>query len=427
MNAAAALLALALLAPSAGAQAFGVSPQGSGLPGFAADPATATVSASTQSLLGIPMPLEGGPWVVGDVQFSGYKSLSLYILQNKVRARRGALFTASDVTVDLEALKGMPSVEKAEARLYGIPEQAAPENYRTIAVSTMMVRIVYRLTEKELTLPGLDRPAPEAAGPDASKVPPASLSGVVMTPTAYRGVNQYNTPGLGLDINAMYFIGRLYGKNSLSQHQTNFIDRLGVWNLSTDAKMQVQSEGDIRPAMAVGAQGIFTFRDSPQPAITQPNVTVNVSAKTTRALGETYVVATKKFWKARVSGGYAYGNAAERVALLTEFLSPQALQFNLGGTNPIEAKSKDTVFASVLFLPKPSYPLAIEVLRPNGMPLKPILFNFKIGYFLKMNFDISFLKFQGGWDMLGQFQFRYTHFPRTAPRGSAAAKAAGVR
>lgn len=419
MNAAAALLALALLAPAAGAQ---------GLPGFSVEPAT--VAVSTQSLLGIPMPLEGGPWVIGDVQFQGYRSVSLYILQNKVRARRGTLFTPSDVTVDLETLKTMPAVITADAQLYGIPEQPVPENYRSISVSTMMVRLVYRLTEKELTLPGLDRPAAASSTSTVKpqdRMPPAALSGVVMTPTAYRGVNQYNTPGLGLDINAMYFIGRLYGKNSLSQHQTNFIDRLGVWNLAADAKMQVQSEGDVRPAMAVGAQGIFTFRDAPQPAIAQPNVTVNVSADTTRALGETYVVATKKLWKARVSGGYSYGNAAERIALLTEFLSPQALQFNLGGPNPIEAKAKDTVFASVMFLPKPSYPLAVEVIRPNGMPLKPLLFNFKLGYFLKLNFDLSFLTFQGGWDLLGQFQFRYTHFPRTAPRGSEAAKAAGVR
>lgn len=408
MNLSLAALVLALLAPSAGAQAFGV------------EPSSPAVLASTQSLLGIPMALEGGPWVVGDVQFSGYKSVSLYVLQNKVRARRGTLFTPSDVTVDLDSLKAMPAVVAAEAQVYGIPEQAVPENYRSIAVSTMMVRIVYRMTEKELTLPGLDRPAPEATpGAAESKLPPAALSAVVMTPTAYRGINQYNTPGLGLDINALYFIGRLYGKNSLSTRQTNFIDRLGVWNLSADAKMQVQSETDVRPAMAVGAQGIFTFRDSPQPAIAQPNVSVNVSADTTRALGETYVVATKKFWKARVSGGYSYGNAAERIALLTEFLSPQALQFNLGGVNPIEAKAKDTVFASVLFLPKPSYPLAVEVIRPNGMPLKPILFNFKLGYFLKLNFDLSYLRFQGGWDLLGQFSFRYTHFPRTAPRAAA--------
>lgn len=413
MTPAAALLALALSAPPAAAQP---------LPGFGAE--ASTVAFSTQSLLGVPIPLEGGPWVVGDVQFQGYKSLSLYTLQNKVRARRGALFTPSDVAGDLESLRSLPSVVTAEARLYAIPDQPVPENYRSIAASTSMARVVYALTEKELSLPGLDRaPAPPAsAQTPESKLPPASLSGVVMTPTAYRGVNQYNTPGLGLDINAMYFIGRLYGKNSLSTQKTNFIDRVGVWNLAGDAKMQVQSETDLRPALAAGVQGIFTFRDAPQPPINQPGVTVNVSAQTTRALGETYVVATKKVWKSRLSAGYAYGNAAERIALLTEFLSPQSLQFSMGGANPIEAKAKDSVFASALFLPKPSYPLAVEILKPNGMPRKPVLLNFKLGYFLKLNFDLSYLKFQGGWDLLGQFQFRYTHFPRTAPRGTAGAR-----
>ncbi|TPW19386.1 MAG: hypothetical protein FD126_2741, partial [Elusimicrobia bacterium] len=148
MNIGSALLALTLLAPAAGAQGLGVAPTP-----YAVAPAT--VAVSTQSLLGIPMPLEGGPWVIGDVQFTGYKSVSLYVLQNKVRARRGTLFTPSDVTVDLDGLKAMPAVVAAEAQLYGIAEEAVPENYRSIAVSTMMVRVVYRLTEKELTLPGL--------------------------------------------------------------------------------------------------------------------------------------------------------------------------------------------------------------------------------------------------------------------------------
>lgn len=405
----AASLALALAAPAAGQP----------LPGFEARPST--VAVSTMSLLGIPMPLTGGPWVVGDVQFQGYKDLSLYSLQDKVHARRGSLYTPSDVISDIEALKSLPTITAAEAALYGIPEQIVPENYRAIAVSTMMVRLVFRVTEKTLSLPGLDRSAPSGAsvstGP-ASKIPLASVSGVVMTPTAYRGIGQYNTPGLGLDVNAIYFIGRLYGKNSLSQHETNFIDRVGVWFLSADGKMQIQSEGDWRPAMAVGGQGFLTFRDSPQPAIAQPNVSVNVSAKTTRSLGETYVVVSKKIAKARLSAGYSYGNAAERIALLTEFLSPQSLQFSLGGKFPIEAKSKDTAFASLMFMPKPSYPLAVEVMKPNGMPREPILFNFKLGYFLKLNFDLSYLAFQGGWDLLGTFQFRYTHFPRTAPRSA---------
>ena len=47
----------------------------------------------------------------------------------------------------------------------------------------------------------------------------------------------------------------------------------------------------------------------------------------------------------------------------------------------------------------------------NGAPLNPWLVNFKVGYFLKLNFDIALLKYQGGYDLLGVLQFRYNYFP----------------
>jgi len=69
-------------------------------------------------------------------------------------------------------------------------------------------------------------------------------------------------------------------------------------------------------------------------------------------------------------------------------------------------------FASVLFVPKPAYPLGVEVMKFNGSPLNPWLINFKVGYFIKLNFDIAYLKYQGGYDVLGVLQFRYNHFPQ---------------
>jgi len=35
-----------------------------------------------------------------------------------------------------------------------------------------------------------------------------------------------------------------------------------------------------------------------------------------------------------------------------------------------------------------------------------------LGTLLKLNFEISYLTFKGGWDVLGMFQFRYGYFPR---------------
>ena len=33
-------------------------------------------------------------------------------------------------------------------------------------------------------------------------------------------------------------------------------------------------------------------------------------------------------------------------------------------------------------------------------------------HLIKLNFDIAYLKYQGGYDVLGVLQFRYNHFPR---------------
>ena len=152
----------------------------------------------------------------------------------------------------------------------------------------------------------------------------------------------------------------------------------------------------------------------PQPSLNSPTTSVKISADTTNALADAYFVFSKKFRGLRTSMGYARGNGAERIAMLSEFLNEDALKF-IGHPNQ-QAKSKDLVFASLLLLPTPTQPLAVEFVKPNGMALSPWLINFKLGYFLKLNFDISYLRFNGGWDMLGTFQFRYTHFPRKVPR-----------
>jgi len=250
---------------------------------------------------------------------------------------------------------------------------------------------------------------------------PAAVSGVVLTPTAYRGAGRYSTPGMGLDINAAYYIGRLYGVNDfpLAPAKTNYIDRLGVWLLTADGKMQVQSETSLRPAMAVGVQATAMLRDSPQPTVNaSPTLTVKVSNSSTQLLSNAYLVLSKKFGPARASLGVMEGNIGNLPANLSEFLTSQALMYYRTGANGSQVnlsgtvvKSETVPFASLLFIPKPAYPLGIEVMKFNGAPLNPWLINLKVGYFIKLNFDLSMLKYQGGYDVLGDIQFRYNFFP----------------
>ncbi len=104
------------------------------------------------------------------------------------------------------------------------------------------------------------------------------------------------------------------------------------------------------------------------------------------------------------------GNIADILPHLSEFLTEEALRF--GKYSGQKATSRNLFFGGLIWLPKPTYPLSIEVIVPQGAPAGPRLINFHLGKLLKLNFEISYLTFDGGWDLLGMFHYRYTYFPK---------------
>ncbi len=248
---------------------------------------------------------------------------------------------------------------------------------------------------------------------DTKPVGPISLSGIVLMPTAYRG-NGADSIGLGLDFNAAYYIGRLYGENDYTwtTEKSNYIDRIGVWLLTSDAKMLVQSEKKYRPAMSAGVMGIMQFRDSPQPTLNQPSVSVKVDNKNTNTYACAYVVLSKRIKnKLILNAGYSDGDFPKVIYQLSEFLSEEALSLN--GYSSFTSPS-GMLFTGLAWMPKPggSY-IGIEMLVPQGATKNPKLFNLHLGTLLKLNFEISYLTFDGGYDLMGMFQFRYSYFPRS--------------
>lgn len=268
-----------------------------------------------------------------------------------------------------------------------------------VAVSTSAADLPGMAPAKPKRTPGV---YPQAAVP---------ISGIVMTPTAYRGRGK-NEIGLGLDFNAAYYIGRLYGKNSFdwTLEKKKYIDRLGVWFISADGKMLIQTEGAWRPAMAAGAQGTFAFRDSDRAALNTNTPAVSVDDENTNTYATAYLALTKHVHpKFMVNAGYADGDLSKSIYMLSEFLSERALALNgyTGREVPTGA-----LFAGFIWLPRPNNPLAAEIIIPQGAPMSPRLVNLQLGTMLKLNFQLSYLKFDGGWDLLGMFQFRYSHFPK---------------
>lgn len=243
---------------------------------------------------------------------------------------------------------------------------------------------------------------------------PANLSGLVLMPTAYRGTGRETGVGVGLDFNAAYYIGRIYGKNDFAWtlEKTNYIDRIGQWFLTADGKMVVQSEGPWRPAVAVGAMGMFAFRDSPQPSIGQQSgTTVTANVQTSEQMGGVYLVATKRVLsKFILDLGYTEGDTSEMFGMLSEFLAPSAL--TLSGQVGRTAESEGMLFGGFIFQPKPSSTYSVEIIKPQGMVLNPTLVNLNLGSLLKLNFQLSLLTFHGGYDILGMIQFRYSQYPK---------------
>lgn len=242
---------------------------------------------------------------------------------------------------------------------------------------------------------------------------PVPLSGIVLMPTAYRGKGK-NTLGMALDINTAYYIGRLYGKNTLdwTLQKTNYIDRVGVWLLTADAKMLVQTESRWRPALAAGVQAMYILRDSPSPTLnptSKPTFSVKVD-RTDTLLGSYVVLSKRAHPKLITSIGYMEGDIADIFPHLSEFLTKDALIFS--GHSGQEATSRNLFFAGFIWLPKPTYPIGIEIILPQGAPANPKLINLHLGQLLKLNFEISYLMFENGWDLLGMFHYRYTYFPK---------------
>lgn len=248
------------------------------------------------------------------------------------------------------------------------------------------------------------------AGPDYSN-PLVPISGFVLMPTSYRG-RGLNTIGISLDMNAAYYIGRIYGKNSYNWtlNQKNYLDRIGQWMLAADGKMLIQTEDTWRPAIAAGVMGMFTFRDSGQPKLDDPTVSVKVNSS--QGLASAYINTSKRFFNNRLitTAGYMEGTIGNIFPLLSEFLTDEAI--SLSGHPGQTANSRSIMYGGMLFLITPSFPMGFEIIVPQGAALNPKLVNLHLGSLLKMNFELSYLSFDGGWDALGMIQFRYTFFPK---------------
>lgn len=246
---------------------------------------------------------------------------------------------------------------------------------------------------------------------DTFKTYRTPISGIVITPTAYRsyGIKEI---GPSLDINATYYIGRIYSKNSFewSKDKKNYLDRIGLWYLEADGKLLVQSEKELFPAFSTGIKAAFSFRDSPQPNLNSPSASFKVSSKSTEKLLSLYFAASKRIYKDFFSSfGYSTGDMGKTVYMLSEFISDRSSQLTYNKSRSI---SDSTIFFNTFLVINEKNIVGVEVIIPQGSTFSPKLINLQLANFLKLNFQLSYLMYKNGSEILGMFNFRYSFYPR---------------
>ncbi|MEK6543854.1 MAG: hypothetical protein AABZ44_05410 [Elusimicrobiota bacterium] len=241
------------------------------------------------------------------------------------------------------------------------------------------------------------------------RTPPAS--GTVLTPSAYRKIplyydSQYSSTKkllpVNVDITTTYYIGRLYGYNKLDELTTRrreLFSRLGAWFLQLEGKAILEAEGTYLPQLAVGAEGSYMLKDTKAPGVSNPTFAFNLEQKdTSRAFHGLFLVASKDWGWLQTGVGWIEGDAPSKLIYLTEFLNN-------------ESKSDKGYFVNTRLKITRRFALSAEYLKPLQSVGAPWLLNLQLGNLLRANFDLAYLRYNRGYDILAHLNFRYTLYP----------------
>ncbi|MFC1521311.1 hypothetical protein ACFL6Y_02765 [Elusimicrobiota bacterium] len=242
------------------------------------------------------------------------------------------------------------------------------------------------------------------------KVAEMPFSGVMLTPSAYRRVPIYDSPyseygtlfPMNIDIVTSYYIGRLYSYNRLSEitnRRKSLFTRVGVWFIQLEGKIILEKERRFIPQLAIGGDGSYMLRDTKAPGLSNPTFQFKVGKESSRPFNSLFCVASKKFWFLKPSVGLMRGSSPSKIIYLTEFLSK-------------ESESNVGIFYSLKLNVSRKLAFFIEMIEPRNAKSKPFLVNAQVGSFLHANFDLAYLKYSRGYDVLGHLNFRFTFYPK---------------
>jgi hypothetical protein len=231
----------------------------------------------------------------------------------------------------------------------------------------------------------------------------------MLTPSAYRKIPIYESKISGLahvlpinwDVDLSYYIGRLYGYNQLEEltpTRKNLFNRIGITFLQTDLKFILERERPFVPQIALGLEGASMLRDTGQPNVANPTAEFKAKKENQRIFGALFVAASKEFDRLRTTLGWMKGSSPSKLIYLTEFL-PKASETDTG------------VFFNLAANFGRRFGLEWELLKPLDSRGSPWLINAQLGRVLHANFDLAYLHYDGGYEILAHLNFRLTVYP----------------
>lgn len=244
-----------------------------------------------------------------------------------------------------------------------------------------------------------------------TKTPALARSAIALLPTAYS--NRLNrTDGLNLDLLFSYYIGSIAEKDSGAA--VEWLNPLRTWMITADIKYGWLGENGNQPAIASGFIDTLLLQGGNPGATGSSTGTLKF---TTQSLGSVYTAVSKTVGKnAHVHLGYMRGDLAG-TAHKKGFLSHVLPNGNHADLLPLFAQGLASIqnesAPNILYVGWDFKFLGtawrFEVLKPFPLSKHPVLINTKIDKLL--SFNLAYERWQGGYALLGYFNFRFTIIP----------------
>lgn len=257
----------------------------------------------------------------------------------------------------------------------------------------------------------------EDTGPPPRPTPFVGRSGLALLPTAYSN-RPDQTGGFNLDLLFSYYIGSIVEKRRGAE-STEVLNPLRLWLLTADAKIGLLEEGPSQPAVAAGFLNTLLLEGGSPGATAQGGQSLKFTAS---SLGSLYAVAGKSLGSgSSVHVGYLRGNLrdpfggagflhkalpnrnhSELLPLLSEDLAD------------VRGDSAPNLIFTGFGTPFLGTVWRFEAWKPFPLARSPVLLNTKVERLF--SFHLAYGRWDGGWSLLGYFNFRFTIVPSEKSR-----------